>query len=84
MKFETTVKHLVNNRVLLFECPCNCAVSDNVLHEFISHIMSFVQDIYPCRGYNYFEECNRDMLSVIVVIDINNPPQDSETIKVEL
>lgn len=70
--FEATIKHLIKDKVLLFQCPAPYPASKEELDSFISSVFSYIQNQYPNHGYNVFEESNRDDLTVVAIIDIND------------
>ena len=71
--YKVTLKELIPNVVYLFELPQG-NLTEYKLWDFISHIQCYIQQRFPERGYNLYEEVNRDMLCVVAIMDVNDIP----------
>ena len=71
--YNVTLKELIPNIAYLFELPQN-NVTDDLLKDYVSRIQCYIQQRFPNRGYNLYEEVNRDMLCVVAIMDVNDLP----------
>lgn len=66
------LKTLREDVVYEFSRPTAKSVSKEELDNFVMEVQFLAQTKFSNRGYNLYKECNEDMLSVVVVLDINS------------
>lgn len=66
------IKTLREDFVYEYSRSTGKSVSKTELENFVTEVQLCAQKMFPYRGYNLYKECNEDMLSVVVVLDINS------------
>ena len=75
--FPVKVTTLIQDRTFLFQCLTPVRVNQNILKDFEARVLNYLQVSYPCHQYNLYVEHNLDILSYVVILDINDITEKS-------